>query len=115
MFNGVGAVGGGIALLIGRIGLPLRLLEGTPFTTYTIPGWILLVIVGGSSLIASVVVWRHLRLAAETAIVAGAILLGWIATEFMMIPEAWMPQLVFFALSIAILWFGGKLYRQSGT
>lgn len=112
MFNGVGAIGGGIGLLIEKIGMPLSLLEGTPFESYTIPGWILLTVVGGSSTVASILVWRQHRHGARAAIVAGAILLGWIVTEFVMIPDAWAPQLLYAVISVAILVLGTRMDRQ---
>lgn len=108
LFNGIGAVGGGVAMLVGDIGLPLDLLNGTPFTSYTMPAWILTIAVGGTSLAAAFSVWKRWRHAGEASIVAGAVLLGWIVTEFLMIPEAWIPQLLFFLISLTVLWLGWR-------
>jgi hypothetical protein len=113
LFNGVGAVGGGVAMLVTDIGLPLELLDGTPFTDYTIPAWILTVVVGGTSLAAAIAVWKRWRLAGEASILAGAVLLGWIVTEFLMIPQAWIPQLLYFLISLAILWLGWRTQRET--
>lgn len=115
LFNGVGAVGGGIALLTDNIGLPLSLLDGTPFSTYVIPGWILLVVVGGSSIAASFLVWRMSRFSVEASVAAGLILLGWITTEFVMIPGAWMPQLLYFLLAFVIIRLGMRGYGVRST
>lgn len=115
LFNGVGAVGGGEAMLIGDIGFPLDLLEGTPFADYTIPAWILTVVVGGTSLGAAYLLWKTRVFAGEASILAGGALLGWIVTELVMIPEAWIPQLPYFVISLAIMWLGWRLRQESAS
>src|SRR6266568_4048764 len=54
-FIGLGAIGGGIALLIGAFAqwLPVAFLQGTPFSDYTIPGLVLTFVVGGGMLLAA--------------------------------------------------------------
>lgn len=106
LFNGIGAVIGGVGLLADLFGMPLDPLENTPFADYTIPAWILLVAVGGSSLGAAFALWRRTRYAAWAAMLAGVILLGWIVVEFVMIPGGWPAQLLFFLVAIAITWLG---------
>jgi hypothetical protein len=112
-FNGIGALFGGVGLLTGTLGMPLSLLDGTVFDSYMIPGWILLIIVGGSSTLASVMVWKNLRNAGEAAIVAGLILLGWIVTEFVLIPEGWAFQSIYILIGLAILLLGIKAYTSA--
>jgi len=61
---GVGAVGGGVALMLGPRGeimpLPLSALKGSPFDTYFVPGLILFGVLGLGSLAAALLVWlRH--------------------------------------------------------
>jgi len=53
LFLGLTAVAGGLALLLGWISLPLSSLAGSPFADYTVPGWLLVVVVGGSALAAA--------------------------------------------------------------
>lgn len=115
LFTGVGAVGGGVAMLIGDIGLPLELLDGTPFADYTIPAWILAVVVGGPSLGAAFSLWKKLPHAGDASILAGLALLGWIVTEFVMIPEAWIPQLPYFLIALAILGLGWRTREETGS
>lgn len=112
LFNGIGAVGGGIALMTGNIGLPLRLLDGTPFSDYAIPAWILTLVVGGTSLGAAWLLTRRSAWAGAASMVAGSALLGWIVTEFVLIPEGWMLQLPYFLIGLAVLWFGWRTYRD---
>jgi hypothetical protein len=111
-FNGIGAVSGGIGLIRGGMGLPLRLLEGTPFSDYMIPGLILALIVGTSSLAAAIAVGKRAEIAGLVSIVAGEVLLGWIVTEFVMIPSAWILQLLFFLIALVILRLGWTLYKE---
>lgn len=111
-FNGIGAIAGGFGILTGGAGLPMEMLDGTPFASYTIPGWILLVVVGGSSTLAAAMLWKRWRWANEAAVVAGGLLMGWIVTEFVMIPEGWLPQLLYFAIALSILALGLRGYRE---
>jgi len=53
LFLGLTAVAGGFALLLGWISLPLSSLAGSPFADYTVPGWLLVVVVGGTALAAA--------------------------------------------------------------
>ncbi len=86
---GLTAIGGGIALLAGLEAdrYPLEMLDGTPFIDYTLPGLILSVVVGGSAAIATLNTIRHPRTGAVGSIAAGAILVGWIAGEVVLLRE----------------------------
>lgn len=53
VFGTLTTVAGGFGLLTGGVKFPLSLLQGTPFSDYTIPGLALAIIVGGSMLFAS--------------------------------------------------------------
>ena len=75
------AVGGGYYALSGAPGVPVDWLQGSPFSSYVVPGVILLVVVGGSSAAAAVAVFARARRARPLALAAGAILLGWIVVQ----------------------------------
>ncbi len=77
-FAALGAVAGGLALLAGVIQFPLEQLQGTPFRDYTIPGLILVIVVGGSSLVATATVFLHREVAVLSSAAAGLIFAGWI-------------------------------------
>jgi hypothetical protein len=55
VFNALSAISGGIAILatVG-LGMPLSMLADSPFGSFTGPGWILLVVVGGTQTASSV-------------------------------------------------------------
>jgi hypothetical protein len=54
LFMAIQGLGGGLGLLLGFIGAPQELLDGTPFASFVEPGVILLLAVGGGSLLAGV-------------------------------------------------------------
>lgn len=80
----VGAIGGGIGLVadpVNNIGMPVSLLEGTPFTDYLIPGLILLVVVGMFSLVVFVGLLLRWKVAWWLSLASGGGQVIWIVTE----------------------------------
>jgi hypothetical protein len=80
-FGAINAVGGGIYGLSGAEGIPVQWLEGSPFASYYLPSLILLVVVGGSLLAATLAVFANARIARASAVSAGVILLAWILVQ----------------------------------
>lgn len=107
-FLGVTAVAGGVALTLGpQLGSagivpPLEYLEGSPFDSYLVPGLILLLVVGGSQLLAFGLLLRHSRLAPAAAGVAGSGLLIWVFVQMVIIPFSPL-QAVYFGGGLAEL------------
>jgi len=107
---GLSAVAGGLALIIGGAtsttgagAVPDRAyLGGSPFTSYVAPGVILTVIVGGTHLLASVMVGRQSHAGAFAAAVAAFGLLIWIFVQMMFIPFSPL-QAIYFAAGLAEL------------
>ena len=58
LFLALNAFGGGYYGMAGAKDVPVEWLEGSPFNNYFLPALILFVIVGGSSLTASLLVFR---------------------------------------------------------
>ena len=56
-FLALTAIGGGIALLMGVNTPPIELLHNSPFNSYLIPGLALLILVGGTSFLASIMLF----------------------------------------------------------
>ena len=94
---GVGALGGGGALMLGPRGeimpLPFSALKGSPFDTYFVPGLILFGVLGLGSLAAALLVWLRHPLAPATTTVVGVVLLIWIAVEIAIIGYSNDPPL----------------------
>ena len=103
-FGALNAFGGGFYGLSGAEGVPLELLDGSPFRTYFFPSLILLVVVGGSLLLAAIAVLARSRLAKPSALAAGAILLVWIAVQVGIIGYvSWMQPVTAIAGLIVLL------------
>lgn len=79
------AIGGGIYGLAGAPGVPVEWLEQTPFPSYLIPSLILFVVVGGTQAAAGLSVAARTPRSRSVSVVAGAILLGWIGTQVVLI------------------------------
>jgi hypothetical protein len=98
-FNALSAIGGGIVLLLGtyqggvlieaggRGQFPLEWLQYTPFIDYTIPALILAIGVGGSSLIAAVLVFTGREEVVLASVVAGLVMAGFIIGEVLMLRQ----------------------------
>lgn len=105
--TGVAAIGGGIALVASPDGALLRLPTSTllhsPFSTFLIPGLLLLFVVGLGNVIAGWLVARDRLNANAWAFGGGAALLGWIVTEMAMLRTIHVLQLVFFGIAVVIM------------
>jgi hypothetical protein len=80
----IGAIGGGIGLVqdpIDNIGMPLDMLEGSPFSDYFYPGLILLIVVGIFPLLVLPGLLLRKQWAWWLALAAGAGLVVWIIVE----------------------------------
>lgn len=103
------AIAGGAALLLAPSGsetAPLTLLRGTPFTSFALPGLLLALVVGGSSLACVMLVWRRSPFAIDATILAGGALTLWIACESVIMHEASFLQLVYGGLGLGLLALG---------
>jgi hypothetical protein len=84
-------LGGGFYGLSGAEGVPLELLERSPFRSYFVPSLILLVVVGGSFLFAAIAVFSGSRIARVSGLGAGVVVLVWIAVQVSIIGYvSWM-------------------------
>ena len=85
VLNGLGGVAGGIVLMKDVVPFPEVWLQGTPFRSYFSPGLILFLLVGCVHLVAAFLVLWRASLARIASLVAGLVLLGWMAGELSMI------------------------------
>ena len=95
IFNAITALFGGILLVIAPSGkllqMPIKLLEYTPFTTFLIPGLILLIFNGLLSLLAAwVSIWK-IKKYPSFIVMQGVIMLGWIVVEMLMLRVFYAP------------------------
>ena len=128
VFVALTAVGGGITVAAGVDKFPADWLIGTPFSSYLIPGLILAIVVGGSAVMAVVAALRRSDVGALTSMLAGAILLGWLAGERLILPPAafspqfwWLEALYVVAALMMVLpafaawWAERKCQVQDGS
>lgn len=121
LFNALSAVISGIALLLtGGLGMPTAFLTGSVFASFTWPGVILVVIVGGTQTLAAVWLIRRRESALLWSAVAGFGMLIWIFVEVLVIPDSSWLQVTYFAtgsaqlaLTFALLGIVGWLPRRS--
>lgn len=81
LFNVVSAVGGGLALMLEWIPEQASWVRETDFESNYFPGVILLAVVGGSSVVAAVAMFKDSDGWPLAAIVAGTIMVFWIVGE----------------------------------
>ena len=96
---GVGAVAGGLALVLDpsgeSLGTPIELLEKTPFATFLVPGIVLFIVNGLGSLAGAIASFARQRHAGEMAVALGAFLVAWIAVQVYWMEPHWLHALYF--------------------
>ena len=100
-FSALSAVGGGVGMVAtDGLGMPRSFLADGPFDSYIGPGMILLLIVGGTQVLALVLLLRR----AETRLLAGAVagfgMLIWIIVEVGLISEFSWPQMIYLGAGV---------------
>ncbi len=117
------ALAGGIAVLQGTVFgfvLPLAWLVGTPFSDYTIPGLALVIVVGGSALLAAATVFIEREWAVLVSVLAGLLMAGFEVVEIVSIdskvgndlPTFLGLQLVYLVLGLAISGLAGFVWMR---
>lgn len=85
LFIGLGAVGGGLGLVLepsgANLGMPLEMLNHSPFSDFLIPGIVLIIVNGLGSITGSLFSFKLFQYAAEIALVLGAFLVAWILIQ----------------------------------
>jgi hypothetical protein len=116
----VSTILGGVTIALGLDTFPHEWLAGTPFADYVLPGLILAVVVGGTAMAATIAIVRSARVGAILSAVAGAVLVGWIVGELILLNQngaATSPrspvEAIFFILGLAMLTLGLLLWRRS--
>ncbi len=107
VFQSITTILGGIALLANVISMPVELLQGSPFRDYTIPGLALSLLAGGSSLFASVLLFRKSKFAILFSTTAGVVMMFFEFVEVLVIGSsagvARALQIIYFGTGTAIV------------
>lgn len=85
VFLAATAIAGGLALIVGWIQLPLAWLEGTPFRSYTIPGLVLMILVGGGAVAALIATFMGHTFAEVGSALAGLMIMGFEVVEVLVV------------------------------
>jgi hypothetical protein len=118
---GVGAVGGGIALMAGPNGeilpLPVSALAGSPFANYFAPGAILFMCLGIGPIGAAVMAWRRHPLSPLLAFIVGAALLIWLVVQIAIVGYSNDPplQALYLGLGVTIAAVGVAWMRAAAA
>lgn len=102
-FNAVSAVGGGIALILfDGLGMPKSWLAGTPLT-YPLAGLALLALVGGTQVLALVLLLKRSPRAPLASTVAGFGMTVFLGVELLVVPGRTLLQALYGATGLAQL------------
>lgn len=114
---GTSAVVSGFLLTINGLGMPQSALRHSPFDGFLVPGLVLACVVGGSLLASAAAIWLRHPKAPTMSVGAGITLLGWIATESIMVRDGRGLQAEIFLLAlltIALAWRARQRGRRRG-
>jgi hypothetical protein len=119
---GLGAIGGGIAILTGVFDhwFPIAWLQGTPFSDYTIPGLVLLIVIGGGMLLAAATVFIQREWAVLLSAAMGLIMIGFEVFEVVIIdryadaiiPSTLMQQALMSGLGLVVFGLASYLWMS---
>jgi len=89
VFLGLGALFGGGALILAPdghlLGMPVKLLAGSPFPSFLVPGIILFSLLGVAPFMAAAITLRRQALAPLAAVAVGLTLIGWVSVEMVVL------------------------------
>jgi hypothetical protein len=112
LFIALNAFGGGFYGMSGAKDIPIQWLERSPFKNYFIPSFILFILVGGSSLTASISVFKKFKTGKFTAFFSAIIILVWIVVQVLIIGFVSWMQPAIAGLSLIILILSIILYKN---
>ena len=109
-FVAVTAFAGGLALTLGAmipdlsmvITPPAEYLEGSPFSSYLVPGLVLALVLGGLNAIAFVLLLQRRPSALFAAATAGYAAIIWIFVQMMVIPFSFLQAVYFIAGAVEL-------------
>ena len=102
VFHAITAVGGGIALMLGTIDVPVWVVH-TGFPDLYFPGVVLFALVGGSAATAALAAAKRVVGWPLASLVAGVVMLAWIIGEIASIRALHWLQVVYLVTGIAVL------------
>lgn len=119
LFNGIGALYGGLSLMMypdgSNIQLSMDWLEHTPFQNYFIPGLVLFIANGFFSIFVFMSLLLNHRFSARLVMAQGAILTGWIIIQVLMIQTVYILHYIFCGVGLGLIISGFLLQKLKAT
>lgn len=104
LFEAASAFLGAVGLVVGFLGIPVSILNGTPFADFTVPALLLGLVVGGSALAGAIITALGLRpFDALASAAAGSITVGWMMIEVAMIGLGSWAQIAWWLLGVLMI------------
>lgn len=100
---GAAAVYGGIGLIVDRIGMDPAWLRDTPFTSWTVPGVLLLLFVAAPMLVAAAAGILRSRSIVPLSLTAGCLLVAWVIGQWLIIGRYFFLQPAMLAAGVLVL------------
>jgi hypothetical protein len=117
IFVGMGAISGGLPMILSpdgsSMGMGLELLEKSPFTSYLIPGLILVAINGAGQLTGAYFSLKLLKPVATLGIVFGAALVVWTLVQIYYLGYSSWMQALFLAIGTVELFLALGIYKKT--
>lgn len=106
-FVAISAIPSGTMLVLAPDGSMLQmqvsLLKSTPFSNFLIPGLVLVLVVGGSALVALVAIFTQHSKAQVLALFAGVMQGGWIVVQMLLLGMLAALQFIYISIGAAIV------------
>ena len=96
------------------LGMPVKLLAGSPFRSFLVPGVILSTLIGVAPLMAAAITLRRAPVAPLAAVAVGVTLIGWVSVEMVVLAGlgslAWAFYLVLgaFIAALGVAWWQSR-------
>ncbi|MBW2411139.1 MAG: hypothetical protein JRF72_15175 [Deltaproteobacteria bacterium] len=113
-FIGITAIAGGFRLVSnpnGTVDIPIQWLNNSPFTSYLIPGLVLLIVIGFGNVLAGTVSFLKKRYAGGIAAILGTFLICFMTIEVWFVGLRNFLQPLYFILGAIVLILGLKLFK----
>lgn len=107
IFNGISALAGGSSLILDptgkSIGMPVTILSHSPFGNFLIPGILLYVINGLSSILIAIAVIIRMRHSSYLIFLQGLVSLSWIVIQVILIRSVVLLHYVYGSLAVLLI------------
>lgn len=100
---GLNALAGGYYGISGAPGVPLEWLDGSPFSSYFVPGLVLFSIVGIGCVTSGILLFFKRKSAYLPGVLSGVILIVWIVTQLIVIGYVSFLQPLVFIIGLIII------------